>query len=269
MKRKIATLLTDFGTADHFVGAMKGALLTVAPDAYIIDITHDIPAHDVAAGAWALANAYSYFPPGTVHTCVVDPGVGTARRALAARAGEQFFVGPDNGLFSFLYEREKTIEVVELTNEKFFRQPVSRTFHGRDVFAPIAGAILNGVGLEELGRKVDDYISLPSPRVTRTSDGSLAASVIHVDRFGNLVTNVTRDDVRGMTHDAGLMIEIGGRRIASVRETFGEGDADELFAVWGSADRLEIVARCASAARLLGVSRGEELVVRITSSEKV
>lgn len=262
MKRNLATLLTDFGTADHFVGAMKGALLTVAPDAYIIDITHDIPAHDVSAGAWALANAYAYFPQGTVHVCVVDPGVGTARRALAASAGGHFFVAPDNGLFSFICEREQMIEVVELTNEEFFRQPVSRTFHGRDVFAPIAGAILNGIKLEEFGNKINDYISIETPRVAHAPDGSLAASVIHVDRFGNLITNVTRDDVRDMTRTAMFVIEIRGRRITSVRETFGDSGAEELFAVWGSADRLEIVARCVSAARLLGVERGEPLLLR-------
>ncbi len=275
MKTKIAALLTDFGTADYFVAAMKGALLAVAPDATIVDITHDIPPHDIHAGAWTLANAYACFPPGTVHIAVVDPGVGSARRAIAAQAGEQFFVAPDNGLLTYIFEREQAVTVIELTNANFFRAEVSHTFHGRDVFAPVAGAILNGVSFCELGNAITDYARLPLPEVKRTPNSEpgaivLTGAVIHVDRFGNLITNLTPDDLANTLTSTGdaaslagaMTFEIGNRRIAGVRDTFADGADGELFAVWGSAGRLEIVARCASAAERLGVARGAQIVVR-------
>lgn len=257
---KLATLLTDFGYADYFVGAMKGALLSVAPDASIIDITHDLPPHDIQAAAWTLANAYSYFPKGTVHVAVVDPGVGSSRRALAVRAGEYFFVGPDNGLFNFIFEREERVEAVELQNKKFFREYVSRTFHGRDVFAPIAGAILNGVSLGEFGDAVTDCVRLSQPCLHRTDDGMLVASVIHVDRFGNLVTNIKRADLAQI--NGRFTIEISGRLITKVEEFFAAEIEGKLFAIWGSAGHLEIVARSRSAANILNVERGVHVLVR-------
>jgi len=261
MNHKIATLLTDFGTRDYFVAAMKGALLSVAPNAVIVDVTHDIPPHDIHAGAWTLANSYHSFPPGTVHVGVVDPGVGSARRAIAVRAGDHIFVGPDNGLFTRIYECDARIEVVELTNTKFFRNDVSHTFHGRDVFAPVAGALLNGVKLSDLGEELSDYVRLALPCVERADDGALTARVIHVDHFGNLITNLTRVDLPHDRDDKHLTFEIGGRRIAGVRETFSDGVSNELFVVWGSAGNLEIVAARASAARLLGVERGALLTI--------
>lgn len=263
MNHKIVTLLTDFGTGDYFVAAMKGTLLSVAPGAVIVDVTHDIPPHDIHAGAWTLTNSYHSFPPGTVHVGVVDPGVGSARRAIAVRAGEHRFVGPDNGLFTRIYERETQIEVVELTNAKFFRQNVSRTFHGRDVFAPVAGALLNGVELAELGERISDYVRLTLPSVERADDRTFTAHVIHVDRFGNLITNLTRVELPHEKGDEHLALEIGGRRIAGVRETFADGADGALFAVWGSAGNLEIVAARASAAHLLGVERGASFSAHI------
>ena len=258
---KIAALLTDFGTADYFVGCLKGALLAVAPDATIVDVTHDIPAHDIHAAAWTLANTYTCFPANTAHVCVVDPGVGSARRALAVRARDQFFVGPDNGLFTFVYEQERDVEVVELTNEDFFRRPVSRTFHGRDIFAPVAAALLNGADFHSLGRRTDDYISLPLSPVRTNADGSLEAQVIHIDRFGNLITNLRRDEIeRAGIASATLTIELHGRRFG-VRETFAAGDDGDLFAVWGSAGCLEIVARGRSAATLSGADRGASVFI--------
>lgn len=264
MKHKIATLLTDFGTEDYFVGAMKGALLAVAPDAAIVDLTHDIPPHDIRAGAWTLANIYPYFPSGTVHIAVVDPGVGSARSAMAMRAREQFFVGPDNGLFSFVYEREPEIEAVKLTNRNYYREPVSRTFHGRDIFAPIAGAILNGVELSELGEHFEDYVHLLRPNVRRAPDGTLEARIIHVDHFGNLITNITRDYF-SQKDDERMSLEIRGRRITFVREFFMAGAEEELFAVWGSAGHLEIVARCSPAAKILNAGRDELVIIRMST----
>jgi S-adenosylmethionine hydrolase len=262
MNHKIVTLLTDFGTGDYFVAAMKGALLSVAPRAVIVDVTHDIPPHDIHAGAWTLANSYHCFPPGTVHVGVVDPGVGSARRAIAVRvAGAHIFVGPDNGLFSRIYQREQSVEVVELTNRDLFRRDVSRTFHGRDVFAPIAGALLNGVALSELGAEISNYVRLALPHAVRDENGTLAAQVIHVDRFGNLITNLTRGEQPHEMGDGNLIFEIGKQKIAGVRATFADGVDGELLAVWGSAGHLEIVVAGASAARLLGVGRGAAVKV--------
>jgi S-adenosylmethionine hydrolase len=198
-----------------------------------------------------------------VHVAVVDPGVGSSRRALAVQAGKQFFVGPDNGLFSFVYEREKTIEVVSITNRRFFREPLSRTFHGRDLFAPVAGAILNGVALRELGDALTDYVRLPQSAPHQDKDDSLAASVIHVDRFGNLITNITRADLREIEN---ITLEINQQRIVKIEEFFAAGIEGEIFAIWGSAGHLEIVARSRSAAEILNAGRGATVFVRASQN---
>jgi len=187
----IVTLLTDFGTADYFVGAMKGALLSVNPRAQVVDITHEIPPQDIEAGAFTLLAAFEAFPAGTVHVAVVDPGVGSMRRAVVVEGGGHIFVGPDNGVFGHVYERVAPFRVFHVTNEKYFRPRVSETFHGRDVFAPVAGALAGGVRAEELGPSVEDFVRLPFARPSRDAEGALVASIIHVDRFGNCVTNIT------------------------------------------------------------------------------
>src|SRR5215211_2516760 len=168
----IVTLLTDFGTVDYFVGAMKGAVLASNPEARVVDITHEVPPYDVESGA---------FPEGTVHVTVVDPGVGSARRGIAVEGRGHTFVGPDNGLFGHVYERVRPFRVFHLTNRNFFRREVSPTFHGRDIFAPVAGALARGVRAEELGPEVFDFVRLPSAAVEKTADGTLVGSVIHVD----------------------------------------------------------------------------------------
>ncbi len=171
----IVTLLTDFGTADYFVGAMKGAVLSVNPSAQVVDITHEVPAFDVEAGAFALRAAFEAFPKGTVHVAVVDPGVGSPRRPLVVAAGRHFFVGPDNGLFGHVYERVRPFRVFHLTNASYFRREVSPTFHGRDIFAPVAGALSRGVRAEELGPEVFDFVRLPAAVVERAADGRSSA----------------------------------------------------------------------------------------------
>ncbi len=262
----LITLLTDFGTADYFVGAMKGAILSVNPEARIIDITHEIPPHDVRAGAFTLNFSYRTFPPETIHVAVVDPGVGSMRRPLLVRAGSQYFIGPDNGLFSYIfYDYDPNVEVFHLSRQEYFRQPVSRTFHGRDVFAPVAGALSKGVPPEELGAEVfDDYFRLDFDFYPMmNSDGALEAAIIHIDHFGNCVTNLAHRDFAEEMTEHWEKIVINGHEIKSFRHFYaqGETDAGELFAIWGSAGFLEIVAFQDSAARRLKARRGQKLVV--------
>jgi len=262
----IVTLLTDFGTADYFVGAMKGAVLAANPRAQVVDITHDIPAHDVEAGAFTLAAAYETFPAGTVHVAVVDPGVGSPRRALAVEASGHFFVGPDNGLFGHVYERARGLRVFHLTNESYFRAAPSATFHGRDVFAPAAGALSRGVAPSELGREVEDFDRLPLARPRRLPDGSLEAAVIHVDRFGNLVTNLTPQDIPEAEAAAGrLRLLVGAREVRRFRRFYAEGGGDpaEPFAIWGSAGFLELSVNRGSAAHTLDARRGQKITVTV------
>jgi len=241
------TLLTDFGTADYFVGAMKGVILSINPEAVIADITHEIPAQDVAAGAFQLLAAYATFPTGTIHVAVVDPGVGSERRPIVVNAGGYFFVGPDNGIFTYVYEREPAFEVTHVTETRYFRHPVSTTFHGRDIFAPVAAALSTRIDLSSLGTRISDPIrlsTLPGPQV------------IHIDHFGNLITNIRCD-----SFEEGTALSLNGRVITEFRRFFGEqvGNAGEPFMIWGSAGFLEIAVNGDSAAGVLGVKRGDEV----------
>ena len=259
----LVTLLTDFGTADYFVGAMKGVVLASNPRAQVVDITHEIPPHDIEAGAFTLLAAFEAFPAGTVHVAVVDPGVGSARRAVVVGTDGHTFVGPDNGVFGYVYERVRDFAVHQLTNENYFREDVSTTFHGRDVFAPVAGALSRGVAVEELGPRVSDFVRLPLARPARRADGVLEGRIIHVDRFGNCVTNFSRQEIPVEPSDAGLRMKVGGFEIKQLRRFFAdERDAPgEPFAIWGSAGLLEIAVNRDSAARRLGVGRGRPVEV--------
>jgi S-adenosyl-L-methionine hydrolase (adenosine-forming) len=241
------TLTTDFGTADGYVGAMKGILASRAPGVPIIDLTHAIPRHDVAAAAFALAQAASQFPAGAVHLAVVDPGVGGRRRPVVLRAEPHLFVGPDNGLFELAAPARRRAFAIEA--EAFRRRELSSTFHGRDLFAPAAAALAMGAPPEHAGPEIELSGSLP---------GAHQDAVIHVDHFGNLITAIPRHRV-----PAGARVELGGRAIPLVT-TYVDVAAGELLAYIGSADTLEIAAREASAAELLGAGRGARVVVTIT-----
>jgi S-adenosylmethionine hydrolase len=238
----VITLLTDFGTADYFVGAVKGAILSVNPRAVIVDITHEVPPQDIEGGAFTLLAAYKTFPAGTIHVGVVDPGVGSERRPIIVSASEQFFVGPDNGLFTYICDREPSHRIVHVTSERYYRSPVSTTFHGRDIFAPVAATLSNGVALEDFGEQIDDAVRLPSLKTP--------LRIIHIDRFGNCVTNIT---------SAEKSIVINGQRISDFRQFYGEGDDKSLFAIRGSAGFLEISVNGGSAAKVLGAKRGDEV----------
>jgi S-adenosyl-L-methionine hydrolase (adenosine-forming) len=251
------TLLTDFGTADYFVGAVKGAILSVNPRAVIIDITHGIPPQDIAAAAFTLLAAYKTFPAGTIHVAVVDPGVGSTRRPIILSANEQFFVGPDNGLFTYIYDREPSPRVFHVTAEKYFRPEPSSTFHGRDIFAPVAAALSNGVKPRKFGPAIDDAVRLRvslEPEVLK--NGDVRARIIHIDRFGNCITNITRDLVK-----PGSSLVINHKTIRHFRDFYGEDSDASPFAIWGSAGFLEISVNGGSAAKNLRVKRGDEVVL--------
>lgn len=259
----LITLLTDFGTADYFVGAMKGVILSIAPKAGIVDITHEIPAHEIEEAAFTLLAAYPSFPAGTIHVAVVDPGVGSSRRPLIVEANNQIFVGPDNGIFSYVCERESDHQVFEVTNENYFCRPVSATFHGRDVFAPVAAALAIGVNPKDLGREIKTQIRLASLLPAKWRNGELKARIIHVDRFGNCVTNLTRAELTPDLLASGLQLRINGKTIRCFKQFFSEetGNGEKIFAIWGSAGFLEIAATNRSAAEILNAERGQMLNV--------
>src|SRR5688572_25122596 len=188
----VITLLTDFGAQDYFVAAMRGVILSRNPDATIVDITHELPPHDVQAAAFNLLACYKDFPDGTIHVGVVDPGVGSDRLAILVECANQFFVGPDNGLFSWICEREGKFSAWQITNKRFFRNPVSPTFHGRDVFAPVAAAISSGTPAKEFGPPLESIVML-APLLPRTTADAIEGSLIHIDRFGNCITNFTSE----------------------------------------------------------------------------
>jgi len=263
----LITLLTDFGTSDYFVAAVKGVILSSNPQVRIVDITHDIPPQDIEAAAFTLLAASSSFPAGTIHVAVVDPGVGSARRAILIVAGEQFFVGPDNGIFSFICDRQeklgRPVEIFHLTNTKYFRYPVSATFNGRDVFAPVAAALSQSVKPVTLGTRIADFVRLVPLHPETSGDGTIKARIIHIDRFGNCVTNITRDELTAKLIDGGAKLGLKGKWVKSFRNCFAEetGSRDKVFGLWGSAGFLEIAASSDSAAKLLKAKRGDPVVV--------
>ncbi|HEX2189250.1 MAG TPA: SAM-dependent chlorinase/fluorinase [Longimicrobiaceae bacterium] len=254
----IVTLLSDFGTADYYVAAMKAAVLARAPAATLVDVTHEVPPQDVAAGAFTLLALYRDFPPGTVHLAVVDPGVGSERRAVVVEAAGQRFVGPDNGLFGRVLDREPGARVFHLDRPSAFAHPVSTTFHGRDVFAPVAGALAGGAAAAELGTEVHDPVRLEPIAVRRAPDGSAAGAVLHVDRFGNCVTTLRPGDAP----EGAFTLEVGGREVRALRRHYAGAPPGEPFAIWGSAGFLEVSVDGASAADLLGVRRGDPVTLR-------
>jgi S-adenosylmethionine hydrolase len=264
--RPIVALLTDFGTRDHYVGAVKGAVLAVCPDAAIVDLTHELTPHDVREGAFVLAAAYPAFPVRTVFVAVVDPGVGTDRRGIAVEAAGRRFVGPDNGLFSFVLADHPEASVHQITNSGLFRSEVSDTFHARDIFGPVAGHLAGGTPLDRVGPIAPAPVRFPLPRVVPRAGEQWEAVVIHVDRFGNLTTNLTRLELAailaGMREGANdVVIEVAGKVLPLVR-TYADVPDGDPCALIGSSDRLEVGVNRGSAARLLGASRGTPVKIR-------
>lgn len=248
------TLLTDFGTADGYVAAMKGVIASIAPAAVVDDAAHDIPPGDIQAAAWALQCYWRLYPPGTTHVVVVDPGVGSDRRALAARVHGRMFVAPDNGVLTRVLEDAPAEAIVAVENRAFLRDEISATFHGRDVFAPAAGHLAAGVSVGALGPAVDDPVKWPIPTAARTDTG-VRGRVVHVDRFGNLITNIPGEWVRGA---AG--VSLGGEHdFIPLGRTYSDAAPDRPLALIGSSGLLEISVRDGSAVDRLGLGRGAEV----------
>jgi S-adenosylmethionine hydrolase len=260
MSRPVLALLTDFGLRDHYVGSMKAAALSVCPDLTLVDITHDITPHDVLGGALQLAASFRYFPAGAVFVAVVDPGVGSTRRGIAAEAGEYRFVAPDNGLLTAVFRDTPPKRIVELTERRYFRPTVSRTFEGRDRFAPAGAWLLRGVELNALGRPVHDPVVLDLPRPD-VRDDELYGHIVQEDHFGNLITNIDRRTFEKFTARRAFSIAVASSAISRVVATYAEIRDDEVCGLFGSSDHLEFAARSASAAERLGLGTGSSVVV--------
>ena len=263
MSRPVVALLTDFGSRDHYAGPMKAVILGICPEVTLVDITHEIPAHDILTATLELAAGYKYFPPGTIFLVVVDPGVGSARRGIAVDTGDYRLVAPDNGVLTAVLKESPARRVVELTERRYARPTVSRTFEGRDRFAPAAGWLARGVELSALGRSAGaiQQLAIPEPRI---ADDTLTGEVLRVDRFGNLVTNIDRKLFDRFTHASGIEIAAAAHCIGRVVATYADANAEEVCALFGSTDHLEIAVNAGSAAERLKLSRGAPVTIRRT-----
>ena len=261
--RPVVALLTDFGVRDHYAGTMKGVVLGICPDAVLVDISHDVPPHDLLSASLELAACYRYFPAGTVFLVVVDPGVGSARRPLAAEAGDYRFVAPDNGVLTAVLKETPPRRVVELTERRYARPTVSRTFEGRDRFAPAAAWLARGTEVRALGRALTDFqvLAIPDPEVT---PDDIRGEVLRVDRFGNLITNIDRRAFDRLVRTGGtLQLRVGEHDLPRLVSTYADVAPSEVAALFGSSDHLEIAANRTSAAERLQLGRGAPVVVRM------
>ena len=261
--RPIITLTTDFGSSDHFVGAMKGVILDILPEARIVDICHSVQAFDVLDGALTISQAYSYFPNRTIHVVIVDPGVGTARRPILASSDKYHFVAPDNGVLSLVYAREPRMHVRHITSEHYFLQPVSNTFHGRDIFAPVAAYLAKEVDSLKFGDEVEDYVRFSAPKPKAVDQNRVRGVVLKVDRFGNLITNITPQDVPMLFAAEGkaFKIVVGNCEITEIHSAYAEGAPGEVMGVLGSMGFLEIAANRGAAAQLTGAGKGTDVTI--------
>jgi S-adenosylmethionine hydrolase len=258
----VITLTTDFGTGDHYVAAMKGVLASLCPQALVIDVTHELPPFGILAGAYSIHQAAPFFPAATIHIVVVDPGVGTSRRALLVDTGHHFFIGPDNGVLSFILRENPDAHVWELTNRRLWLDAVSSTFHGRDVFAPVAAALAAGkVKPKDTGWRCGDPVILDSLEPAEIKRGVWRGMVLSVDRFGNVITNFASED-SGAALGRGFRLEIGRHRVTAFHRTFGEAATGELFSYPGSSGYLEIAMNQGSAAERLSVGPASDVTLR-------
>jgi S-adenosyl-L-methionine hydrolase (adenosine-forming) len=258
----IITLTTDYGTSDHLVGTLKGVILKINPEATIVDITHSVTPFDLLDGALAIGAAYSYFPPRTIHVVVVDPGVGTERRPLLVTADNQYFVAPDNAVLSMVYEREPTGLVVRHANaEHYYLQPVSKTFHGRDIFAPVAAWLSKNWQPGSMGEEISDFKRFALPKPKKGAEGSKGV-VLRVDSFGNLITNFRAEDLSEEILKSGSIgLQVGTQSVTRLVDTFARGNNGEAVAYIGSSGFLEVAVNKGNASRTLGIGRGTPVVL--------
>ena len=259
----LITLLTDFGTRDHYVAAIKGVILQIAPQTMIVDVTHEIDPQDVVRAAFVLRQIWDWYPPGTVHLAVVDPGVGSDRRILAGRYTGQYVVAPDNGLISMVHHELRIEAMHEVDNRKYMLPTISATFHGRDIMAPVAAHLAGGVSIQDLGPRTDHVDVLQLAAVQRTSAHGLTGQVLCVDRFGNLITNITRHDLLAtVQHHREVKVYLGRVCVGPLRTSYHEVAAGEPLALIGSCDRLEIAVNRGNAAKVLALQPGAQVEVR-------
>lgn len=263
MADPIITLTTDFGTSDHLVGSMKGVILNINPAARIVDLNHSVVPCDILDGALSIANAYRYFPSRTIHVVIVDPGVGTERRPILVSGEKQFFIAPDNGVLSMIYERE-SCTVRHITAEHYFLNPISPTFHGRDIFAPTAGWLSKAFQTEAFGEIITDFVRFTMPKA-KSSGKAVKGVVLRVDAFGNLMTNLTAEDIPiGALGGGAIKLAVNGKQIVKFGQTFASGNPGEPIALLGSAGFVEIAVNRGNAARTLGANRGAEVTLDLT-----
>jgi len=263
----IITLTTDFGGSDGYIGSMKGAILGICPAARLIDLSHAIGPRDILSAALLLQSTAPHFPEGTIHLAVVDPGVGTGRKAVALQTPQATFVGPDNGLFGLVWRDavagfgKSRLQVVELTESCFFMEPVSATFHGRDVFAPVAAHLACGVELADFGPPVSRLVPAPFPEPVPRSDGGVSGEVVAVDNFGNCITNLPREEILRLGKPAELRIEVCGQDFGPLRRTYADAEPGQVLALIGSSEHLELSMRDGNLSSEHGIARGEAVVV--------
>jgi len=262
MSKPIITLLTDFGTKDHYVASMKGVILNINPQCLLIDITHQVNPHDIEEGDFILASTYSYFPKGSIHLAVVDPGVGGIRKPILLVTQNYFFVGPDNGLFTLVAQREKVKQVVALTKKKYFLSEVSSTFHGRDIFAPVAAHLSLGIKPNAFGYETNSLKELGFQKPV-IKEGKLLGEVLHIDAFGNLVSNIDEGKLFRFIQSRPFVIRAGRKTIRGLKKGYWEGKRGEPIALLGSAGFLEVSVREGNAQKMLGVKKGDPITVMI------
>jgi S-adenosylmethionine hydrolase len=254
MPSPILTLTTDFGLTDHYVGAMKGVILGICPGARIVDITHLVSPYEITEGAYLISQAWRTFPKKTVHLVVVDPGVGTARRPILMEAGGQYFIAPDNGVLSMIYLREPA-KVRLISNEKYFRHPVSRTFHGRDIFAPVAAHLAAGIPAARFGKRIEDYLRPVFQKPQRAGKRTWVGQILKIDHFGNLITNFHAEDFPNLDAQ-NVTFSVGPQEVTVIARNYAETGPGELFAIVGSSGYYEISISQASAAKRIGCVAG-------------
>jgi S-adenosyl-L-methionine hydrolase (adenosine-forming) len=259
--QRLITLTTDFGTSEHYVGAMKGVIYNINPAAVVVDICNSVHSYDLLDGALTIAQAYSYFPANSLHVVVVDPGVGATRRPILVTAGNHMFLAPDNGVLSLVYDREERVTVRHVTADHYFLQPVSNTFHGRDVFAAVAGWVSKGVEAIKFGEEITDYARFAAPKPKTLNPNLVKGIVIRIDKFGNLITNITPKDVPQLFAEPTppFKILLGRSEITKFKGSYAQGAPGEVFAILGSMGYLEIATNRGSAQQSVGAEKGSEV----------
>lgn len=259
-------LLTDYGTKDHFVASMKGVMLTVNPDLHFLDISHDITPNDILEAAFVLRCCYSTFPNRTIFVVVVDPTVGSERKPIMVATDNHYFIGPDNGVFSLIYDVEYISSVVEIQAEHYRAAEVSNTFHGRDIFGPAAAWLAKGIDMSNFGDTLENYVKLPLPKPKIVNDTILRGTVMHVDRFGNCITNITKQDyeqARAKVPGEAFKVLVSKQEINGLKQYYAEAQKGELLALFGSNNFLEISQNAGAAAKTLAINRGAEVGIQL------